>query len=161
MRLCVGLQSRDGVKYLAAVPDQGDAELFQILGSQTEQHRGVDFIFAKDSLVAFKSEAAQPGSHIHYRLHLPALGPHFADEGGRRLLMISMLQSSRFKFRPIRLKVKTGTKASTGTPTEDTAGSGADYASPASANADERFRKVCRSCNATHGWHKFGSKAPV
>ncbi|GLR90579.1 hypothetical protein GCM10007857_72940 [Bradyrhizobium iriomotense] len=88
MRLCVGLQSRDGVKYLAAVPDQGDAEAFQILGSQAEQHRGVDFILAKVSLVAFESEAAQPGFHIHYGLHLPALGPHFADESGDDLIAV-------------------------------------------------------------------------
>jgi len=75
MRRSVRRQSCDCIEYLAAVADQGDAEIFQVLGSQARQHRAVDLIFAKGCLVAFESEAAQPGSHIHSGLQLPTLGP--------------------------------------------------------------------------------------
>jgi hypothetical protein len=49
------------------MPDQGDAEILQILGGQGRKHPFVDFIRAERRLVLLEPERPQPFSDIHRR----------------------------------------------------------------------------------------------
>jgi len=51
------------------VTDQVYAEVFEIVGGQIGQSRGVDRVVAKRLFVLLQSEAAEPGCDVHARLH--------------------------------------------------------------------------------------------
>jgi len=52
----------------APVPDEGDAEVPQVVGGQLRQHRGVDRVVAKPRFVLLQAETVEPGCDVHPRL---------------------------------------------------------------------------------------------
>jgi hypothetical protein len=47
------------------MPDQGDAEMLQVIGRQAQQQRCVDLVFAEHRLVLFEPQPAQPRRDFH------------------------------------------------------------------------------------------------
>ena len=64
----LGAERGDGVEQPPATPDQGDAEILQILGRQARQHPFIDLVRAERRLVLLEPERPQPIRDI-YRGH--------------------------------------------------------------------------------------------
>src|SRR5437660_11402487 len=47
------------------MPDEGHAEVLQVVGGQLRQYRGIDRIVAKRSFVLLHTEAVEPGRNVH------------------------------------------------------------------------------------------------
>ena len=62
---CTIAQHRDGVEQLAAMPDDRDAQIVDVLRRQARQDRFVDRVVAERSLVLVEAEASQPTPDVH------------------------------------------------------------------------------------------------
>jgi hypothetical protein len=63
-----GAELGNGFEQLAAVPDEADAEILEVVSCQLRQHCPIDFVLAKSGLVSLETQAAQPRRYIHRRL---------------------------------------------------------------------------------------------
>ena len=62
---CCGAEGSDRVEQPPAMPDQGDAEILQILGRQAWQDPLVDLVLAEDRHIALKAQILQPRRYVH------------------------------------------------------------------------------------------------
>ena len=60
-----GAERGDRVEQLAAMADQGDAEMLQILGRQLRQHFAIDLVVAERRRVLFEPQPPQPRRYVH------------------------------------------------------------------------------------------------
>jgi len=61
----VSAQGSDGVEQRAALANNDDAKVFQVLRRQARQDRVVDLVLAECSLVLFEAQVPQPTSEVH------------------------------------------------------------------------------------------------
>jgi hypothetical protein len=59
------MQGHDRVEQFAAMPDQLDAEILQVLCGQRREHRPVNRVGPEDRFVLFEPHLTEPGSDIH------------------------------------------------------------------------------------------------
>jgi hypothetical protein len=64
-----GAERSNGRQQFAAVADEADAEVLEVVGGQLRQYRGVDRVVAKRLFVLLHAEAVEPGRDVH--VHLP------------------------------------------------------------------------------------------
>ena len=58
-------QSRNGIEQLAAVANNTDTQVLQVLRRQVGQNRVVDLVLAECFLVPFEAKVPQPSSEVH------------------------------------------------------------------------------------------------
>jgi hypothetical protein len=64
----LGSECDDGIEQAPAVPHQGDAEIFQVLGGQAPQYSRVDLVRAERVLVLLQPETVEPLRNVHVPL---------------------------------------------------------------------------------------------
>src|SRR6516165_1721125 len=65
----------NGFEQLAAVPNEADAEILEVVSCQLRQQCPIDFVLAKSGLVLLETQAAQPRRYVHRRLPLTLVYP--------------------------------------------------------------------------------------
>ena len=92
-RICARAQSSDGVEQLAAMPDDDDTQVLQVLRRQARQDRLVDCVLAECCLILFEAKAPQPTSKVHDGALTPA-DAH--DRPGETTCPVRVLAMSKF-----------------------------------------------------------------
>jgi hypothetical protein len=87
-------QGGDRFQELAAMPDDGDANVFEVISSQLGQNIGRDFILTERLLVALQPQLSQPRQDIHGVFQQ-------ADPIGKAEITRTAIRAPTFRRRPI------------------------------------------------------------
>ena len=82
-------QSSNGIEDFAAVPDNRDAEVFQVLTREVRQNRLVYLVLAEDRLVFPEAQAPQPDHNVHDGAH--NRGRRTSSAGGARVSRVALM----------------------------------------------------------------------